>query len=219
MYLQKHEQMYYIYLALEKKHDRENIFPKLKQLFPELFYRSGLIEKDMNHLKTKLSLTSEIAAPPLPSTFRLTQTIENADANQWLAIFLVRTLADMNGGQFSRARLNNLFGHPPAFYYFSIMLNVLKRCLCTNKRIQNYLEDTDNSYQRSYGTLSYHYPTGKIDQFKNYLPKITLPEQDAGQVLEHCRSTFLSLNSIFTELHERNQAKHHRSLPNEAKIR
>lgn len=219
MYLQKHEQMYHIYLALEAKQDKEKIFPQLRQHFPELFDRATLIREDIDFIRKTLKLNRHVDLRPLKSTKNLTQTIEKADTNQWLAIFLVRTLADMNGGQFSRARLNNLFGHPPVFYYLSIMLNVLKRCLCKNKQIQDYLEDTDNSYQRSYGTLSYHYSTGKIDEFRNYLPKIKLSEQDTDQVLEHCRGTFASLNSIFTELHEINQAAHTRSLPNEAKIR
>ena len=218
MYLQKHEQMYHIYLALEAKQDKDKIFPQLRQHFPELFDRAALIREDIYFIRKILKLNTHVDLPPLASTQYLTQTIDNADTNQWLAIFLVRTLADMNGGQFTRARLNNLFGHPPVFYYFSITLNVLKRCLCKNKHIQDYLEDTDNSYQRSYGTLSYHYSTGKIDEFKNYLPKINLNESDTEQVLEHCRSTFKSLNSIFTELHKRNQAAHNCSLLNDTKI-
>ena len=201
-YLRKHEQMYWVYLALEDRYGEVgNAFPALQSpMFLELFKRSEYIKQDIRFMRRRHGLLVDAPIPCLDATQQMLKKINSATPHQWLGYFLVRILADLNGGQFVRSRLNTMYGSPVYWQMMLVSLEIMKRVVCQNRVMSSCLDKVLNSAQASSGTAAYQFSSGIKESLESILPQLVELESEAQTTLGASEECFGLLSNVYTQL-------------------
>ena len=200
------QQLYHIYNALDLRFKEidKSYFMSLRQAqFNDiLFERANARWDDIEYMHSKGVGAFDTIEP---NTKKFILQIQKATPHQWLGYFLVRILADINGGQFVRANLSQLYKQHFMLGGLIKMLEGIKIALEQKDYsiMPNLINHCNNCCLSQKGTRAYQFPHNTKQQLEETLPSLTSNDEQTEATLSAAKEAFTFMSGIYDDLYKK----------------